>query len=475
MYRRIMLWEQGIKRMKNRKLSLLFKNAGWNAAWFLITVSVLLMLFILSSSIPKYIVRENLLESAEYLLNSEDLFHQMKPGDRRTELHNYADATTLNILYSIDGVERVKEIFLAPFYSEKMDLSKSVTELLVERITYERAPDTLYDRYWHGMIVLLRPLLLVFTIVQIRWIFLGMLLIVMGLLTVMLVKRKQKFLAVLLWLAAIAVQLPVVAFSVEYYPVFLLTFLFTAVMVKWEHNRSVVLKLCIVNGVCIAFFDFLTTETVAFLIPLATVYCIWNTEGKLKNVKEELLYTAQAGFLWLGSYIATYLVKWGLAGIAYGEERFTPALQQFAGRQGDAVVTYAVDSMNNGVIPAEAIENAGGHILPQFLSAVVINIRLLLGLSGKISLEHLALTLILAAFVIIAVVYLFQKPGKIAVLPVILFSLGALPMLRMMVLHNHSIEHCFFTYRALYGTIFCFTAGFIELINWDFLRRRKRK
>jgi len=460
--------------MKNRTYRF-WGETGKNTVWFLGTVSVLVMLFILSSFIPKYTIRENLLESAEYLVNAESLFYQIKPGERRTELHNYADATTLNILYSIDGEERIKEILISPFYSAKMDLSKQVTELLVERITYERAADTMYDRYWHGMIILLRPLFMVFSITQIRWLFLGILTGLMILLTAMLVKRKQKLLAGLLWLAAIAVQVPIVAFCFEYIPVFLFTFLLAVVMIKWEENREAILKLCIVNGTCIAFFDFLTTETVAFVIPVAIVYCIWNSKGKLGSIKEELIYIIQAGCLWLGSYIMTYVIKWGLASIACGEERFSVALLQFAGRQGNVVGNYAIDSMENGMVSAEAAANAGGHILPQFLSAVILNIRLLLGLSGKISLENLALILVFIVLILLAVIYLFRKPGKIAALPLILCLLGTIPMLRMMVLHNHSIEHCFFVYRALYGTIFCFVAGFMELINWELLQRRKRK
>ena len=463
------------KSMKNRIRNGFITEAGKNTVCFLVTISILVVLFVLSSSIPKYIIRENLLKSANYLDSSEGLVYQLKQGDRRTELHNYADATTLNILYSIDGKDRVKDIFISPFYSDKMDLSKQVTELLIERITYERAADTMYDRYWHGMVLILRPLLTVFTIMQIRWIFLGALLGLMTLLTAMLIKRKQKFLAVLLWLSALAVQLPVIAFCMEYVPVFLLTFLFSVVVIKWENNRDAILRLCIVNGTCVAFFDFLTTETVAFVIPMAIIYCIWNSKGKLKKIKEELVYIIKAGCLWMGSYVMTYLIKWCLASIAHGEERFSVALQQFVGRQGNQVLSYAVDSAENGTVSAEAALNAGGHILPQFFSAVILNIRLLLGLSGKISLEKLALILIFIVFIAVALVYLFRKPGKLGALPFLLFLLGILPMLRMMVLHNHSIEHCFFVYRALYGTIFCFFAGFMELINWDFLRRRKRK
>ena len=144
----------------------------------------------------------------------------------------------------------------------------------------------------------------------------------------------------------------------------------------------------------------------------------------------------KAGSSWLGAYVCTYLAKWTLASIACEEERFSVALMQFAGRQGNAVANLD-----------------GVTVLPQFLSSVLINIRLFIGLDGKISLEKLLLLLALAGLIVALFVYLFRKPGHMGTLPVVLWLLGTIPMLRMMVLNNHSIEHCFFVYRSLYGTI----------------------
>lgn len=461
--------------MKSSKRNACFKWMGRSAVWFIISLCTLFGLFVLSVSVPKAMVRENLLSSAKYLLESEELFFQLREGDRRTEIHNYADATTLNILYSIDGRNCVEEIILSPFYTNRATLEQPVTELLVERIRLERQADTLYDRYWHGMILILRPLFILFELVQIRWIFFGMLLISLSSLTVMLWKRNQRLTIVFLWLGAFGVQLPVVACCIEYFPVFLITFLISCAMVHWAENRTRILELCVVSGATVAFFDFLTTETLAFVLPLALVYCIWEYKGSLKPVKEELCYLFFAGAGWMGAYIGTYLVKWGLASLSCGQNRFSVALSQLAGRQGNDVINFALDSLCKNAIPTEALQSAGGDVLPQFLSAVVINIRLLLGLSGKISLEQLALALVIAGGVVTAVVYLFRKPGRMGAFPVVLLILGTIPMLRMMVLNNHSIEHCFFVYRSLYGTIFCLGIGVCSLINWEFLRRRKKR
>lgn len=459
--------------MQNTKFKSVCRVIGIAVACFAGTLATLLCLFVLSSLIPRERIKENLQASATCLQESESLFYQLSTGDRRTEIHNYADATTLNIMYSIDGEDCLKEIFLSPFYSDKVNLEKSLIELLVERVTFERPADTLYDRYWHGMILILRPLFVLFTLQQIREIFLGVLLICMLILSVMLWKRNQRVPVGIIWLAALLVQLPMVAFCVEYFPVFLITFLLSMAMIRWEEKRVRILGLCVVSGTCVAFFDFLTTETVAFVVPLALVYLLWEKKGTLKSLKEELCYLAGAAVSWAGSYILTYLVKWMFSSLVYGKERFSVALSQFAGRQGNEVVSFALDSLSNNKISPEALDNAGGELLPQAVSAIVINVRLLLGLSGKITLERLALFMVVVGFLLIAIVFLFRKTGNIGVLPVILFLLGCIPPARMMILHNHSIEHCFFVYRSLFGTILCLTMGMVYLVNWDWLRRKR--
>lgn len=441
---------------------------------FSVTWGILFGLLIGSAKIPNYKIYNNLLESARYLLESEAEFHQRKTGDRRTEIHNYADATTLNILYSVNGENLLRESVISPFYSDRVNPDKSMTELLVERIWLERPADTMYDRYWHGMILILKPLFVFFTLQQIRWIFIGTLIVCLGGLTLLLVHRKQYLISCLLWLGALAVQAWMAGFCIEYYPVFLITFLISVFMVMKEEKRDRIIDLCVVSGVCIAFFDFLTTETIAIVIPLACVYGIWRSKGTLRSIKEELLFLVRAGIGWAGAYVFTYLTKWTLSSIACKEERFSVALSQLAGRQGNQVISFAADSISSNGIPADALQNAGGEILPQFLSAVVINVRLLLGLSGKISLEKLALLLVLIGLFLSAVVYLFRKPGRMETFSVVMLLLGTIPVLRMMVLNNHSLEHCFFVYRSLYGTIICFAAGMIVMVDWDFLRRRKK-
>jgi len=203
--------EQTTKTGKKGSFSV-FRAIGTWFLWFAVSLSALVFLSWLSAGIPKSAIRENLLESARYLLASEDLFYQMRTGDRRTEIHNYADATTLNILYSIDGKDRLEELFISPFYSDRVNTEKNVLELLPERLETEAEADTLYDRYWHGMVMVLRPLLLLFSIQGIRCVFMGALIALFVFLELLLVRKKQATAAVLLAFSAALVQLPMTAF-----------------------------------------------------------------------------------------------------------------------------------------------------------------------------------------------------------------------------------------------------------------------
>ena len=466
--------EQATKKGISRSLSVFCTIGTW-FLWFAVSLGVLIFLSWLSAGIPRRAIRENLLRSADYLLTKESQFYQIREGDRRTEIHNYADATTLNILYSIDGEDRFKEIFISPFYTDRVNEKKTVIELLAERVEQEEEADTVYDRYWHGMTMLLRPLFLLFSIRGIRYLFLGTLIALLTFLEILLVRRKQVTAAVLLLFAATMVQLFMTAFCMEYIPSVCIMLAVSIAMIYGCGDRKKIFILCIVSGVCVAFFDFLTTETLTIVIPLALVYGIWAKEGKLQTVWKEIKFLALSGISWGAAYVGSYFVKWTVSGWFLGENRWSTSVESFLVRQGDAAVSFALDSLMHGeLLPAGAEKMAGGEVLPQWLSAVVINLRLLLGLSGKITLESLALLLLFVAAGIAGVIFLYRKK-EAGVLPVILFLLGLVPVARMMLLHNHSVVHCFFVYRAFLGTLFCFMAGFIEVIDWRILQRRNRR
>lgn len=448
------------------------KKISEGGLWFAGTLCVLIGLLYLTALIPKEMIRENLLESAIYLETNESNFYQLIQGDRRTEIHDYADAITLNIMYSVDGENKLEELIISLFYSERENSKYPMLRILRERIENDYEPDTIYDRYWHGSMLIVRPLFLFFTIDQIRIILLCVLIILLGVLTYILWKKQQKILSIWLLIGAILVQLPMVAFCIEYFAVWLIMLLLAIIAVKYYENGIV--KISVISGVSCAFFDFLTTETVAFVIPLAIVLCLKIEKQKAYHIFQGIKEILICSVLWCCSYVATLVVKWSLSSFVLGQERFSTSIQMMFNRQGTESNLIAVDSLVNGIPVVENSNVLKPTHLPQALEALFTNIRLLLGLSGRVTLGTIGMWIFIVLCIIACFVYLYRKNGTAYILPTLLFLIGMIPVVRIIVLNNHSLEHCFFVYRSLFGTIVCWGSALIKIIDWEFFVRKKK-
>ena len=424
---------------------------------FAVTLGILIGLLYLTAQIPKEVFRKNLLASAKYLSENEDEFYQIVEGDKRTLVHNYADVITFNIMYSVDGKDAWDELMMSPFYSDNINPDYPMIELLAERITEEKQADTVYDRYWHGMMVLLRPLFCVFTLSQIRMVMLTLLVGLFVLLSALLWKKGLRTLVATLWIAGILSGYPMIAICMEYVPVWLIMLLSSLAAIKLYQNDSAIANLAVANGVCCAFFDFLTTETVAIVIPLVVVLCLKNKEKQIEDFWQGVRWLLAKGVLWGVAYLGTLFTKWILSSMVLSENRIGFALSMMLKRQGDASVQL------------------GETVFPQQVAAVLTNVRLFLGMQETVSLESVCGVVLIGAFVMLCVIYLFRKKGSACVLPGLLFLLGGVPVIRMLVLHNHSLEHCFFVYRALFATLVCMVVGVVYMIDWKMIRKLMKK
>lgn len=393
------------------------------------------------------------MESAKYLEENEDEFYQLVKDDRATEIHNYADVITMNIMYSIDGEKLWDELMMSPFYSDNANKEYQMISLLQERIEEEKPADTIYDRYWHGMMLVLRPLFCFFTITQIRVLMLVILTGLLALLSVGLWKKGLKVFAVSLWAAAFASEYFMVAFCIEYQPTWLIMLLISLAAQKFYQRPDIIMGLAVTSGVCCAFFDFLTTETIAIVIPLGIVLCLWNQKGLLKSFKQGISFIFSCSIAWGVVYAITLMVKWMLSSIAFGEERFSQAIRMILYRQGAEIV--------------QDTETA----YPQAVTAVLTNIRLLFGFSDKVSIGGMLAIVLIVIAVVACVIYLFRKKGCDCVLSALLFILGCVPLVRMMILNNHSLGHSFFVYRALFATLVCMITAFVSVIDWEFVKK----
>lgn len=422
---------------------------------FVVTLGILIGLLYISACIPKEAFRNHLLESAQWLEENEDEFYFLKENNERTIIDNYADTIVYNILYSVDSGQRLESLMISPFYSDKANPEYQMITLLRERIEAEKEVDTVYDRYWHGMQMILRPLFVFFDILQIRYIMIGILSIGLFLVQWKLWKRGQKALAMGMFIGAVLVAYPMIGMCMEYVSTFLIMLFVSCISMKYYDDKKLVINILLISGMCCGFFDFLTTETVTFVVPLAIVLCLRDKEKLLEVFWKECIFIISSGFVWAIGYLGVFISKWIFSGLFLKSNRFLPALSMMLYRQG-AQVTSEID---NGI--------------SQPLEALARNLRLLLGFSPGLE-DGMVLVITVSVLSVMACfVYLYRKNGKECVLPALLALLALVPVIRILILNSHSYQHNFFTYRALFASVCCIITAVSKVIDLDLVKMKK--
>lgn len=127
---------------------------------------ILVILFsglMLTSYIPRECIEENLQESAEFYKYKQGI-HRLHPDRQDLRLHYYADSMLLNIIYCIDTEHPIQSTLWSNYYeTEYVDKNDD----FIEVVETQKEPTNQYLRYWHGSMMIIRPLLLILNIEQI--------------------------------------------------------------------------------------------------------------------------------------------------------------------------------------------------------------------------------------------------------------------------------------------------------------------
>lgn len=401
--------------------------------------SVMALLFgclILTTGIPNEKIKENLLESALYY-RDKDAYAFREDQKLNGVADNYADAILLNVLWNMKDDDPVRSSLDSKYYDGE-EYGESWG--LYQAIEGHEA-NTDYTRYWHGFVVLIRPLLLFTDAMHIRMIMLAAVLILAAVTCVILIREHHPAAAVSLVIALAGVQIWNIRLALEYQPMFLLCFALCPFFLLLEKRSDhALMLLSVVSGTMAAFFDFLTTETVTILIPLILVFFVRAEENRLGSLKHNLILSVQCGLHWGLSYAGAFLCKWTAASAAAGQNKFIQALTsaetRFAGTQGE--------------------ENL--PLLQQIPYAVFANLSTMFGGTSRVDFGRIFLGLLLVSALFGSFFYLFRR-DRINKQAVILFALYmAVPYVRYLVLNNHSWLHEFFTYRAQAASILALCA-----------------
>ena len=211
----------------------------------------------------------------------------------------------------------------------------------------------------------------------------------------------------------------------------------------------------IITGMAVAFFDFLTTETITLLVPLLVILWMKHIDGKDspradKNTgffnRENVRLSIKSSVLWLAGYVGMWSAKWILCSIIMKENAFPYVTEHVAER---LTGETGIADISTGRFLAGAITRNIGCLFPLGYGAA--------GVIGFIAI------ILIAAYI----GFVYRRDGSDAKFICLIAIIGFVPYIRYLILHNHSYVHCFFTYRAQYATV---TA--IVLIIGELLRRK---
>ena len=281
-----------------------------------------------------------------------------------------------------------------------------------------------YARYWHGYLIWLRPLLLVTDITGVRVVQYLVLAALFAAVAVLL--RRRCGLRAAVWFAVS--QLLVTAFwaphQVQFFTCFAVAYAGCVwVLAKPRRSDDVCLAL-LVLGVVTSFCDLLVTPVLTLGLPL--VCWLLEPQQRLRAGTRQCGIVVGGSLTWGVGYLLCWASKWVLAGLVTGQNVIADALHQVG-------VRTAADSWHG-------MELTWRNIL-HFVYTT---------LAGK----HLFWPLVLAVVLLLALfaASIRDRQQLARALPLGLCAL--MTPAWFIVLRTHSIQHGWFTWRALGLTVF---------------------
>lgn len=385
---------------------------------FILTAIICIVLLIVTALIPKELVKSNMVKSSEEMYDISYIYFFNNQKNRAFLIHNYPDPITFNLTYSLDSKKPFTSSILTKYYASKKFGEKVNVR---EKAYFDYKPNKEYYRYWHGNMFLVKALMLVFDYKNIL-IFLSAILIAFALLITCNLYRKNRLLALLFLISNLVCHVYVTFYCLEYIYMFLLSYIMSLIAFKLiDKDESKIICFFIIGGVLANFFDFLTTETLVFTLPFFIIFYF----GRNKNFKDSLKFFLKSLIAFLLGYSLMWILKWLILIIIYKQS------------PNDFLNTH--------------IEERGFSLVAvkkEPFKSIYDNLKLIVPFCY---LNNNLVILIIICYICYVIWLIIRK--KIDSKGIILLLISILPMLRYFVLYKHSIDHTFFTYRALLPSI----------------------
>ena len=366
-------------------------------------------------------------------------------GYRATLTGNFTDCLMLEHAIYQNPEHSILEQVLLMYRGESYDVADDPDgwqpgQSLKDYLTGVSQPrEVTYSRYWHGYLIVLKPLLMIMSVNTLRMLNAAVQLILLGLILISMSKRGYSSLA-----KAFLVSVPFMFFFSTFASLSLSVCLYIVaitllIQMRWDdilymRNRGYAFFFLLI-GMATSYFDFLTYPLVTLGYPLC-VYLYLHKEKFVNSLKKLILYSLQWGI----GYVGMWAMKWIYTDILTDSSTVK-----------DALSTVLVRTSS-----AENATRVGG-----FFSVVAKN--------SDVYFNRCYILLILA----VALVFLTKaiKTGRKRLGPPdlpsgLIFCIVALyPFAWYLIMQNHSEQHWQFTCRILSITVFAVIVGINKTVE----------
>ena len=294
--------------------------------------------------------------------------------------------------------------------------------------------DMLYIRYWHGILVILKPLFLFFNYSDIRMLnHIGQLILMCLCLGALIRKGLFRFVPAVLiaYFFLMPFTLPL---SIQYSPVFYTGFAsFTALVFFYDRlkDKGRIPYLFLMTGIITSYMDLLTYPMFALGMPLVGLLIMQGTTGNT-GFKDDLKEFVSGGISWGAGYAGMWAGKILISIPFYGLSSIT-----------DAFLSVRKRSVSGAAEEGISYIDALGANLFMYKNDIF-----------KICL--FIYTVIMAGYIIFLAVRKKERPGS---LRAVLYAVtGLIPFVWFMVTTEHAQVHSFMTYKNLAVTVFAYCA-----------------
>jgi hypothetical protein len=378
--------------------------------------------------LPVETMRQHVSESAHEILDIESRFEEGSLGDYiHRQKESYTDAIMVqNAVEKVDGRNTYEHAIWAYHYDLEEDVW-TPEETLISLCDNDWNTDSMYlheyARYWHGYLVYLKPLLLLFswkTVVIIGIVFQ----IILMLLLVYLAFRTGNLGVAAVMAVGFAFMKPMlVLVSLTMSVCWIITLCAIIIMLLYHvklENKKLYPELFCIIGIAVGYFDFLTFPVVTVGIPLCAYFIIEECTTLKKQLQKAVGYTV----CWGIGYAGMWGMKWLIADCTLRTGTIKDALWSIIGR------TEAIGGRSRF--------NGGSYVIG-------LNIQEY-GSRAYFLVAALMLALVVIAMIISA---RYMTAGQIFARFITFAIIFAMPFAWIIAVQHHSALHARFTFRIL--------------------------